>query len=501
MADVKKDDKKEEGDVEVKKTSAEKLEDLTKTLQGFTDQVKTQQESAKDLSEKKAEMDKMKAEMSTLLETINKEKAEIAKRTIIEGDSKEDRGIGYESKDVFTRHEQKDMSFDELLTDSGECSVALKSIQSRASDIYILGTLIAGRHGVKFQDVVHRLKTYQDFMKDTEGLMKAMSIDSGSAGFEWIPTGFSSDLIEIFHLAMVVGNLHPKFTIPQKMTSWKVPGTSSDLKAFRTTAAASDTPNKFRSSTRSTRNVTFTPEKLVAATLFDVELEEDSIIPVLPNLKVNIAQALARGVEDTIINGDTAGTMDNTDMHGRTIDEESPTKMWDGWRQYITDNGNTRLNAGGGATFGGMITVQRNMGKYGINPRSLAWVTSPNGYFDAFLHVTKVQTIDLFGPAAIVQRGELARFNGIPIILSEQERQDLKTSTGVSGGASSGYTDTSVQLVWKPGFSFGSKRAMTVESAKIPRTDTVEVWATMRADFQANYLTSEEIVSEATNVA
>ena len=187
------DEKKKEEEVEVKKTSAEKLEDLTKTLAGFTEQVKIQQESAKDLSEKKEEMDKMKADMSTLLETINKEKADIVKRTIIEGDSKEDRGIGYESKDVFTRHEQKDMSFDELLTDSGECSVALKSIQSRASDIYILGTLIAGRHGVKFQDVVHRLKTYQDFMKDTEGLMKAMSIDSGSAGFEWIPTGRSEE--------------------------------------------------------------------------------------------------------------------------------------------------------------------------------------------------------------------------------------------------------------------------------------------------------------------
>ena len=37
-------------------------------------------------------------------------------------------------------------------------------------------------------------------MKDTEDVRKAMSIGSGQAGNDWIPTGFSADLIEIFHL-------------------------------------------------------------------------------------------------------------------------------------------------------------------------------------------------------------------------------------------------------------------------------------------------------------
>lgn len=490
---------KDEG-VEVKSPSAKNAEDLTKVLAGFTNAVNELKESKKTAEEQKSEVDKMKAEMSTLLETVEKERSAAAERKTIVTDEAATKKIGYDVKDIFQTTDMKDQSFDELLVQK-EGSISLKSMQSRASDIYLIGKILAGRTGHAVESIIPRLKSYKNFMADTEEVRKAMSIGSGEAGFDWIPTGFSSDLIEIFHLQLVLANMHPNFTIPAKLGSWKIPGTSSDLKAFRTTATASDTPTKFKASTRSTRNVTFTPEKLAAATVFDIELEEDSIIPVLPNLKVNIAQALVRATEDTIINGDTALTQDNTDMHGDSLTVESPAAMWDGYRKVISTNGNTRNSAGGGASYGAMITCMRNMGKYAISPRDLAWVTGPNGYFDALMSMPETKTQDLFGPQAILQRGEIAKIFGIPIILSEQERQDLKTTTGVSGGASSGYNDTSVQLVWKPGFAFGSKRQITVDSAKIPRTDAIEVWSTARMDFQALYSAGETIIGEVTNVA
>lgn len=477
-----------------------KTEELTKVLADFTTAIKEQKETNKTAGEVKAEIDQMKIDMAKILETQDKGRKTEAERKALQDVTKEDAGIGYNVKDIITTAEMKSKTFTEVLILPTENST-LKSIQSRASDIYLLASIIAGKRQVGITEVIPRLKSYQDFMLDTEKVRKAMSIGSGNEGFDWIPTGFSADLIDIFHLQLVVANLHPRFTIPAKMTSWTVPGTSTDLKAYRTTAAASDSPTKFRAGTRNTRNLVFTPEKLVAATLFDVELEEDAIVPVLPNLKVNIAQALMRAVEDTIINGDVNGTMDNTDMHGDSIDSESPTKMWRGYRKFITDHGSVRVNAAGAATFGGMLTTMRNMGKYAVGIRNLSWVTSVNGYFDAFLGLAKVQTIDLYGRNAVILRGELAKFMGIPIIVSEQERQDLKTTTGVSGGASSSYVDTSTQLVYRPGHAFGDKRKITVESAKIPRTDTIEVWATMRADFQALYGTAEGIVSEATNFA
>jgi len=485
--------------VEVKNPSPKKVEDLVKVLTDFTKTVKDLKESSKTTNEQKVEIDKMKAEMAVLLETADKERAAIAERKVLITNDVSKK-IGYTVKDIFSTSDMKDQSFDELLTQR-EGSVSLKSMQSRASDIYLIGKILSGKYGHSAEAIIPNLKSYKNFMSDTEEIRKAMSIGSGDEGFDWIPTGFSSDLIEIYHLQLVLGNMHPNFTIPSKMTSWKIPGTSSDLKAFRTTASATDTPTKFKASTRTTRQVTFTPEKLAAATVFDMELEEDSIIPVLPNLKVNIAQALVRATEDTIINGDTTMTMDNTDMHGDTLSVESPAAMWNGYRKFINVNGNVRSNGGGGASYGAMISVMRNMGKYAVSPRDLTWVTGPNGYFDALLSMPEVKTFDLFGPNAVIERGEVAKLLGIPIVISEQERQDLKTTTGVSGGASSGYNDTSVQLVWKPGFSFGTKRQITVDSAKIPRTDAIEVWSTARMDFQANYSAGQTIVGEVTNVA
>lgn len=487
--------------LEIKSPNPGKAEDLSAALVKFSEAIEANKKTDKTAGELKEEVDKMKADMSTILTTQDKERETTAKRIALLETTKEDAGMGYNVKDILTSSATKSMSFEELLNEPSE-NAELKSLQSRASDVYLTAAIIAGRRQVGVGQIIPKLKLYQDFMSDTENVRKAMSVGASDEGYDWVPTGFSADLIDIFHLQLVVANLHPKFNIPAKMTSWTVPGTSTDLKAYRTTNAASDSPTKFRASTRTTRSLTFTPEKLTAATLFDVELEEDSIIPVLPNLKVNIAQALMRATEDTIINGDTNGTMDNTDMHGDSIDGESPCRMWRGYRSFITDHGSARVNSAGAASFTGMIDVMKNMGKYAVGIANLAWVTGVNGYFDAFMKLSKVQTIDLYGSNSVIQKGELAKFMGIPIIVSEQERQDLKTTTGVSGGASAtGFIDTSCQLVYKPGHAFGSKRKVTVESAKIPRTDTVEVWATMRADFQALYATSQGVVSEITNVA
>lgn len=503
-------------DVDVKDIDPNDPNQFAKMMATF---IKDQQDAKEKKSNKDAEFkvkeDKHKEDLAEAFKTIEALKKSAVESKIIQATVTKETNFfnpGYEVKDIFTTAGMKRKSFEQMLEDPTE-NKYVKEIQSRSDDLYLLGVLIGTKTNQPIDRVIPQLKSYEYFMEDTKNLReamwndavkenyKAMSIGSGEAGNDWIPTGFSSSLIEIFHLQMVLMNIHPNFNIPRKMTSWKVPGASSDLKAYLTEAAASDNPTKFKASTRSTRNITFTPVKFTAAALFDVELEEDSIIPILPNLKVNIVEAQVRAIENTIINGDTAGIMDNTDMHGDVINSQSPTKGWDGWRKFITNHGSVRTNAGGSASFDAMIAVKRNMGKYGIRNTNLKWVTGPNGLYDGFVRLAKLHTIDLFGAAAIVNNSDVMRFMGIPVIVTEEERQDLKATTGVSGGASSAYNDTSIQLVWGGGFAFGKKRNITVQSAQIPRTDTVEIWSTVRADFQANYTTAEPIIAEVTNIA
>jgi len=481
------------------------LDKLLKEIHDIKQRVEENAKSDKTDAEIKNENEVLKAKLAEVMEEKNKmQEAKTADRLSMSGHENLVK-IGYDPADILSKAEYKRMGFKDLLVQpvrsDGVSAEQIKEMQSRASDIYLVNTLMQSAKAARneFYDI-RQSKIYKDFMADTEAVRKAMSIGSGDAGVDWIPTGFSADLIEVYHLAMVVLGLHPKYTIPQKQGSWKIPGATTDLKAYRTTASGTDTPTKFRASTRSTRNVTFTPEKLTARAVFDIELEEDSIIPILPNLKANIVEALIRATEDTVINGDvscdTASRMDVTDMHGNSLDAESPARMWDGYRAFCVDHGSVTVDGTGGASYGALLNTRRKLGKYGVSLGNLAWVTSINGLFDIFMKVSQTQTVDKYGQFATILNGELAKLMGIPIIVSEQERQDLKSSSGVSGGASSGYNNTAAQLIFKPGFAFGNKRQITTKSLPIAGTDSVEIWSTVRADFQALYTTGQAIVAQ-----
>lgn len=382
-----------------------------------------------------------------------------------------------------------------MVTPSNE--VMIKELQQSSDDLYLVSQIM----GKTSPSGIKSLKTYRRFRENMERCGKAMSIVAGAAGVDWIPTGFSAELIELVHLQLLVAGLHVRRNFPLKVGDWKRPGTSSDTLAYRSTAANSDSPSKFVASTRSTRNVTFSAEKLAVRTLYAVELDEDAIVELLPQLKLNVVQSISRAIEDTIINGDTgceaAGTrIDLTDMHGNTPDGESPCRMWDGYRKKVKDQ--TSSTTTGGATGGSLRDNRAILGKYGVRPSDCALVCSINAYLKGFLkQVTDVTTVDKYGDKATVLSGELAKFDGIPIVVSEQSRDDLNTS-GLSGGKS-GNADGEIIHVYRPGFELADKRQITIEADKIKGTDQIEVIGTWRGDFQALYTTGQKITAAVIN--
>ena len=82
-----------------------------------------------------------------------------------------------------------------------------------------------------------------------------------------------------------------------------------------------------------------------------------------------------------------------------------------------------------------------------------------SGYVQ-MLGLTEVLTIDKFPNATIVS-GELARFDGSPVIVSEFVRNDL-TTAGIYDAAT--VTDTEIFLVHTPSFLFGDVGSPKAES-------------------------------------
>lgn len=365
----------------------------------------------------------------------------------------------------------------------------LKSVQEMNDDLYVMQTLLA-----LDTKSIKDTRYYQNAIASPE--FKAMYYGA-AVGLEWVPTGFSAQVIELIDLQLKVAALHPRFKMTKRIQD--LPGVTGHLKAWRATgvAAGSDSPSKFVASARGTRKVTFTSELLTGRAVYEMDLEEDSIVSLLPQLKTDIAYAIAAAIEWTIINGDTDGLRDKTDLHaGNCTAIASPTKLWDGYREIASDGNNQTDQGGTFATSGDAIRLAfAKMGKYGLNPNDGVIVSGVRGYLEGILATSNVQTVDKYGPKAVIHTGEVAKSYGRSIIVSEYQREDLNAS-GVSGGATSVNVATAMQMVWKRGFMLGDRRNVTIEAAKIQGTDSFEVWGSWRGDFQPLYQTAENVVED-----
>jgi hypothetical protein len=136
------------------------------------------------------------------------------------------------------------------------------------------------------------------------------------------------------------------------------------------------------------------------------------------------------------------------------------------------------------------------MGKYGVDPNSLAWVVGISGY-NQMLALSEVITVDKYGPNAVVLSGELARFDGIPVIVSEYVREDLN-ATGVYDGTTTGRTE--VLLVRKDAFLYGDRRDVLVETDREIKSQTIDLVASQRVAFSNRYVATDPIVAILYNI-
>ncbi len=338
-------------------------------------------------------------------------------------------------------------------------------LESRADDIYIASKLL--------RRDPRSLKMWGEFAREASELRKAMDAATSEEGLEWIPTGFSRELIRKVKLALKVATLHGRFVMPTN--PFKLPIDGADATAYLTAESTSDTATKITASTPGTKNVTFDAVKLACRVLVSTELEEDSVVAILPLLRDKIVQALAEAQENATINGDTAGTHQDSDVTSAA----DVRKAWDGYRKLALASAKVDCST---FDISNLRAIRAAMGKYGVNPNNLAWIAGIS-VFNKMLGLEEVVTADKYGSNATILTGELAKLDGIPVIVSEFVREDLNAS-----GAHDGTTTdrTVLPLVYRPAFLYGDRRNITlrVSHELYMETDQDVAIATQRLDFQ-----------------
>ncbi len=360
---------------------------------------------------------------------------------------------------------------------SGPLNEVERELQEFSENAYIVATLLGKSP--------RELKMWGNFMGRSSALRKALDAATATEGAEWVPTLLSADFITKFRMQAKVAALFPDFAMPSN--PWKMPyfGGLSASNFYFVGESTSDEPAASPTSTPATGDQTLTAKKLKARILFSDELVEDSIVPVIETLRADLATAGTEVIEDVIINGDTTATHQDSDV----TDSKDRRKAWNGLRDLCPSG--TKGSLATFTAYSHLAAFRVLMGKYGINPNELAFITGSVGYHK-FLGLTETITPDKYGPGAVILTGELGKVAGIPIIVSEYIRENLN-ATGVYDGTTT--TKTQVLIVNRRGFMLGTRGGVKLTFKAEAEVDQNQLIMSFRKAFQPRWTPSSTVTT------
>ena len=320
-----------------------------------------------------------------------------------------------------------------------------------------------------------------------------MESDLAGFGLEWVPTLWTAQMWDRIRLENEVvsflqggGNV---FDMPSD--PYTIPLESADPAIKKAPQATAEVDFTFAGpagiSRVGTANNTLTTSKMMAVVPFTRELDEDSIIPVVPQLRRQTERAMADALESIIINGDTtvAASSNINDIAG-TPAATDVFLVADGLRHLgLITTVSDSLDLGV-VTLGKIRRLRALMGlngKMGIRASDLMLVCDPTTYYQ-LIDIDEVVTVDKFGPSATVRTGGLDGVDGVRIHPSEEMvlantagKIDLDTPTLNTRGN---------LVIWnRRQFRLGFRRRMNMEVERVPFADGGYLVASMRVAFQA----------------
>jgi len=227
--------------------------------------------------------------------------------------------------------------------------------------------------------------------------------DNATSGAEWMR---DIDLPELEREALGrlgVASLFPRRDFPAGVSSVNIPYRSGNLTMYRHNAPAADDPANDPLSSWSTAERTVTPESGVVATQIHRDAQEDSVIPILPDVQDDMIRAMAFAEDNTIISGDSniASPWDTAiaswDARGRMGSSHLGTSLdhrarWDGLRKLAASTHSNSTDQSGAQTEAGLLDAVVNLDVEHLIPEQgdagVGVLVSPEYFFGTMLDST-----------------------------------------------------------------------------------------------------------------
>lgn len=363
---------------------------------------------------------------------------------------------------------------DKMLISPSAAGSDLREFQKRCDDVY-MASVILGCHPTDLQ-------IYKD-MQSTK-IHKDVYDTGDFSSTWWWPNTLSRDMIEEVEAELKIAALFR--TIQMPTNPYKIPSKTGRTTTYLVAESTDETGTKPTSSKGplpGSVGITFDAKKLMAYSIISEETTEDLVLPILGLIKEDVAKSMAEAIEGAVISGQTvAETIDTQAAYaaGNSI------RAWNGLRVNALGGGWT-VDLAGWTTSGALALLRKmrsTMGRYGVSIDKLAWLVSINGY-NHLMNVSEVVTLDKYGPNATLLKGELARFDNIPIILTEYMPENLNASGAYTSDVDNDYTG--IILLYKDGWAHGERAKFTVKQGEEIKTDQRYLISRARRDFQPLY--------------
>jgi hypothetical protein len=225
--------------------------------------------------------------------------------------------------------------------------------------------------------------------------------------------------------------------------------------------------------------------KMGARVIWSGEMEEDSLIPWVGQLRDQLAKSGAEYLESAIIDGDTTTAAGNINSSTAATATGTYYLIWDGFRHLplVTETANARSAAGSLDVTDYLETVKL-MGTAGINgleQGKVSFIVDPTTYYKT-MTLPEVLTRDVYSNP-VLENGRLTGLWGYPLNVSanmcKTDSSRMSTLTGIIDDGSLTKYGSILAIRWDQ-WKFGWKRRMTMETTRVPRADASEIVAMFR---------------------
>lgn len=279
---------------------------------------------------------------------------------------------------------------------------------SRLSDVRAAGALLHAMHGLQ--------RKGENLVKlPSDEMTKILDPFVDGSGGDFTFTGLSDELWrDIFLENMVINALGGPQNMPTDPWNDPLRGEIVFRKATRGEAQSSQT--------YATADSTFTTTKLMAEAQWQYEMDEDSVIAVMPDLRSMLTRKANEAMDDFVMNADaTAGSSGNINLDDATPPSDALylSDGQDGIRHYyLVDQTGQSANISANLTDTLLRAALGKLLKYALPPADSPIFAEIKTFLISLMGLSNVVTLDKFGLGATVLTGQLASYQGHPVIVT-----------------------------------------------------------------------------------